>query len=338
MSKFLVGLVFTTALFSFLSCDHADYLSIAFYNVENLFDTIDDEITIDEEYLSSSSKNWDKEKYQSKLSKLSDVISTMVNKGAPDFLGLCEVENKLVLEDLIATPKLKKTNYSIVHYESIDPRGIDVAALYNPLKFSLVESGTKRIDLSEFDVVTRDILWVKLKPKEGKEFYFIVNHWPSRWGGKVESEPKRMAASYTLAALCAELQEEDSNAQLIIMGDFNDEPMDSSIRIGLKATGDETSNTQLFNAMAQLKKDGLGSYNYRGNWNMLDQVIINGNLRDGKGWDYISNSAQIMSPEWMRQHSEKYEGYPLRTFGGSNYLNGYSDHFPVYILLHHDSK
>ena len=340
MKNLLILFLLVSSLFAFWSCNSKRVVSIAFYNVENLFDTIDDFKTFDEEFLPDTGRFWNTTKYNNKLSQLSIVISTMVNDKAPDILGVCEVENKQVLIDLLATPRLKKVPYEIVHYESIDPRGIDVAAFYNSEKFSLVESGTKRVDLSEFEDVTRDILWMRLKPHFGDDFYILVNHWPSRYGGKSESEPKRLKAAEALLLLCAEIRQKDDKAQIVIMGDFNDEPLDPSLAdvLGASTSLDQISNTQLFNATASLKKLGKGSYCYRGDWNMLDQFILADNLQDHKGWDFVENSAQIMDPDWMRQHTEKYEGYPLRTFGGQTYLNGFSDHFPVYIILQHLDK
>ncbi|MBI1305611.1 MAG: endonuclease/exonuclease/phosphatase family protein [Bacteroidetes bacterium] len=327
------------AFLTFSGCKSNKVISFGFYNVENLFDTLDDPETADEEFLPDADKHWDTQKYNSKISHLSKVISGLCNGTAPDFLGLCEIENKTVIEDLIASGELQSTPYKIIHFESIDPRGIDVGAIYNSEKFTMIDGGTRRVDLYSMDDVTRDILWARMHPKEGSDIYFIVNHWPSRWGGQLESEPKRVRAAETLKKLVQDIQAEDSNAAMIILGDFNDEPNNKSIREVLGSDSvSPTSNSQLFNATALLMNRGLGSYCYRGDWNMLDQIIMTRSLLDHKDWDYAANSATIYGPDWMRQHGNDYEGYPLRTFGGKTYLDGFSDHFPVYGYLHLDRR
>lgn len=318
------------------ACKPDSVLTVAFYNVENLFDTLDDPETVDEEFLPSAERMWNSERYTNKLNHLSKVISSLVEGHSPDVLGLCEVENRQVVDDLIHQASLMSKPYAIVHEESRDVRGIDVAAIYDSVKLHLVSHGTVQVNLVEFEEITRDILWMELEDRKTHEsFYFIVNHWPSRRGGEAESEPKRMKAAEVLNQLVRKLQQEDSEAAIVICGDFNDEPTNRSIRetLGAEWKSDST-NAQLFNAMGPLKDEGKGSYCYRGDWNMLDQLIFSSGFQDGKGWDYLPKSATIHGPEWMRQHSDEYEGYPLRTFGGRTYLNGYSDHFPVYAVLY----
>lgn len=333
--KMIAKLGFICSMLLMLNaCGKKTYLGVGFYNVENLFDTIDDPVTIDEQFLPEAQYAWNTEKYVNKINRLSEVISTMVDGRHPAFLGLCEVENKQVITDLIASSSLKNKPYAVVHEQSIDPRGIDVAAIYDSSVFSYVSHGTARIDLSTMEDVTRDILWVRLKPKEGSDLVFIVNHWPSRRAGQAETEPKRLAAARTLANLCGEILQKDNEAQIVIMGDFNDMPDNVSLLETLQAKPDlPTSNAQLFNATYALSVAGKGSYCYRGDWNMLDQIIVNGSLTDGKDWDLVSQSATIVNRHELQQHSEKYEGYPLRTFGGPIYLNGYSDHFAVFVKL-----
>ncbi|MBO6517306.1 MAG: endonuclease/exonuclease/phosphatase family protein [Bacteroidia bacterium] len=318
------------------SCSETASLHIGFYNVENLFDTIDDPTTFDGQFLSDSAYDWNTDKYTTKINNLATVITSMRDGRPPDFLGLCEVENRTVLEDLVKDEKLKKLNYNIAHIDSKDARGIDVAALYNPKALKLVELGVKSVDLSMYDERTRDILWVKMTSIQSEEvFYFLVNHWPSRRGGLAESEPKRRQAAKSLLELKDSLIKSDPKANLVIMGDFNDEPTNVSIteELGAVSAAEGISNTQVFNAMWALKESGKGTYCFRGNWNMLDQLMVNGNLLNGKTWDYQPNSAEILDSKWLRQGEGKYEGYPLRTFGGRKYLKGYSDHFAVSILL-----
>jgi predicted extracellular nuclease len=323
------------------SCKEPHYMGVAFYNVENLFDTIDDPETFDGEYLPDSAKGWNTDKYNTKLNNLARVITTFDGTYAPDFLGLCEVENRKVVEDLINTNLMKPLEFELVHYESSDARGIDVAAIYNPKKLELLESGVQWVDLSEFEQITRDILWVKMKSIVGGEvFIFFVNHWPSRRGGLAESEPKRIQAARTLKKLKDSLLSAEPSANIMVMGDFNDEPDNVSVLTELNATGNlrAISNEQLFNAMTKLNDKQKGSYCYRGNWNMLDQILINSNLADGKAWEYVGKSAKVRNEKWLKQSSGDYKNYPLRTFGGRTYLAGYSDHLPVYVILKHSGE
>ncbi|MCB9261888.1 MAG: endonuclease/exonuclease/phosphatase family protein [Flavobacteriales bacterium] len=336
MKKALVLFAFLSAIAVFwASCTKKNYLGIAFYNVENLFDTIDDPNTLDGEFTPDSAKHWNTEKYFAKLNNLAKVLTTYQSNQTPDFVGLCEVENRLVLEDLLKADALKDKNLDIVHFESPDLRGIDVAALYNTKKLKMLDSGKHPLDLSEYGETTRDVLWVKMLEKSTKEqFIFLINHWPSRRGGLEESEPKRILAAQNLKHLKDSLLKQNAGINLIVMGDFNDEPDNKSIKEALDATNQtEINNAQLFNVMAALKAVGQGSYRFRDDWNMLDQLMVNSALLDNQKWEYERNSAGIRNEDWLQQHSEKYEGHPLRTFGGNNYLNGYSDHFSVYMLL-----
>ena len=314
----LLGICFVVAMI-YSSCKEPHYMGVAFYNVENLFDTIDDPETYDGEYLPDSFRQWNTEKYKTKLHNLAKVITTFDGQYAPDFLGLCEVENKTVVEDLLATNPLNKLKFELVHYESSDARGIDVAAMYNPKKLTLVESGVQWVDLSEFEQITRDILWVKMKSVVGDEdFLFFVNHWPSRRGGLAESEPKRIQAAKTLKRLKDSLVKLTPNANVVVVGDFNDEPDNKSVLTELNTSGDykTISNEQLFNVMSRLNDKKKGSYCFRGTWNMLDQIMVNDNLLDGKSWEYVGKSAKIRDEKWLKQASGKYKNFPLRTFGG----------------------
>jgi predicted extracellular nuclease len=315
---------------------------IAFYNVENLFDTLDDPNKIDEQFLPGGDYDWTAKKYASKLDHLAQVISKLNSGKAPDILGLCEVENMAVLVDLVNDKQLSDEGYGIVHFESPDARGIDVALLYRKSMFRIKDSKPNILDLSSYGNTTRDILQVELESrgKVKETIHVLVNHWPSRRGGLAESEPKRVKAAKTLKAIVDGITDKNSKANIVIMGDFNDEPFNKSIRDELATAEDfdKLGGASLFNPMARLKQAGLGSYNYRGNWNMLDQIIISKALLDGEKAEYEKYSAKIFSPEWLRQHGGTYDQYPFRTFGGRKYLNGYSDHFAVSIQLTFESK
>ncbi len=311
-------------------------ISVAFYNVENLFDTEDDPKIDDSYYLPTSPIKWDDQKYNKKLSDLAFVISQLADNEIPQFLGLCEVENLKVVQDLVNQETLKKGNFGIVHYDSEDERGIDVAFLYNKTIFSVKETKTYQIPLPDNDK-TRDILYVKGKLANGETLYFLVNHWPSRSEGRKESEAKRIAAAQTLKKAKDEILNKDKNAKIIAMGDFNDEPSNVSLSKYCDSEGDLTKvdANEFYNPMAALENKDLGSYRFRDYWDMLDQIMVSQALLTPtkNKVSYQTNSASIKDEDWMRQHGNKYEGFPLRTFGGQNYLGGYSDHFPVYIKL-----
>ncbi|MDB9882802.1 endonuclease/exonuclease/phosphatase family protein [Bacteroidia bacterium] len=329
-------------LFSFLlvllfACNEKELpnASVAFYNVENLFDTENDKHTNDEQYTPKGDKRWDDKKYQTKLENLSKVINEIADGKAPTFLGVCEIENKTVLQDLVKQSLIKSQNYGIVHQESPDERGIDVAFLYRKDVFSVKKLDVYQPDLKEYNDKTRDILHVEGQTVNGETLHFIINHWPSRGEGRAKSEPKRISAAVSLNGIKNSILEENENAKIIVMGDFNDEPSNKSISETLAVSCSEsvTESNQLYNAFCDLEKEDIGSYRYRSYWDMLDQIMVSKSLlKDSNGLHYMSNSASIKAEPWMIQ-TGKYEGFPLRTFGGNNYQAGYSDHFPVYIQL-----
>ena len=332
MKYILIILLF----FSFSCKTSPSSISIAFYNVENLFDTEDDPKIDDSYYLPSSPIKWDVEKYNKKLNDLAFVISQLADNEIPQFIGLCEVENLKVVKDLANQEKLKAGNFGIVHYDSEDERGIDVAFLYNKTIFSVKETKTYQIPLPDNDK-TRDILYVKGKLANGETLYFLINHWPSRSEGRIETEAKRITAAQTLKTAKDEKLANDKNAKIIAMGDFNDEPSNVSLSKYCDSEGDldKVDANEFYNPMAALENKDLGSYRFRDYWDMLDQIMVSqALLKPAKNKVYYQkNSASIKDEDWMKQHGNKYEGFPLRTFGGQNYLGGYSDHFPVYIKL-----
>jgi len=326
----LIGLLIWTMTASKCNDDRAVF--IGFYNVENLFDTLDDPYKNDEYFTPGGPVQWTAERYQTKLVNLSKVINELAEGQAPAILGLCEVENRLVLEDLVKQDLLKDENYSIIHEESDDERGIDNAILYRSEFFKPYENGIEKVDLEMYDDKTRDILWSKGVLENGDTLIVMVNHWPSRGGGQLESAPKRAQAAKTLRALVAGMESDHPNAAIVILGDFNDETTDSSISEHLGATSTPTAG-HLYNLMGTMDKAGRGSYCYRGNWNMLDQIMVNEKLFDGRGLEVDTDKTGIKSEDWLKQVDPDYFGYPLRTYGGRKYLGGYSDHFAVYTAL-----
>lgn len=325
-------------LLTLLACNEQEIStgSVAFYNVENLFDTTDDPDTyLDEQFTPKGEKRWDNERYEEKLQNLAKVISQLANNKAPTFLGVCEIENKKVLQDLVNQPAIEAANYGIAHIESPDERGIDVGFLYNKDFFKVNSAKAYQPDLSSYNDKTRDILHVKGTLANGVVLHFIINHWPSRGRGRKESEPKRVIAAKTLLSIQREIQAQDPNAKIIVMGDFNDEPSNNSISktLNVACDIDIVNDNQLFNAFCKLEDADKGSYRFRSYWDMLDQIMISKSMiTDTSGIHFIPKSAAIKAESWMIQ-TGKYKGFPLRTYGGNNYLNGYSDHFPVYIEL-----
>jgi predicted extracellular nuclease len=307
---------------------------IAFYNVENLFDTKDDPKTADEEFMPTSKKKWTEERYQEKLNHLTKVVAGMEY---PAILGVAEVENAGVLEDWCRYESMAKYDYGIVHFDSPDFRGIDVGLLYQKKAFKVEKAETIEINFPKEiveDYTTRDVLVVTGKLRDLPVTIF-VNHWPSRRGGVAESEPKRMYVAQQVRKKVDEILAVNPKASLILMGDFNDEPENNSLRKGLNASYDmqrEIVTTDLKNCMTELDMEGKGSYNYRGNWNMLDQILITRNLEAGRnGW--LLKNVVVFQEDWMMYEDKKHGARPSRTYGGPRYFGGYSDHLPVYIDL-----
>lgn len=308
--------------------------SVAFYNVENLFDTIDDPNKPDEEFTTTGKKNWTTERYQKKLKNLNQVIEAMTY---PTFIGLCEVENEKVLKDLLQTNTMKRYNYNFAHEDSPDYRGIDVALIYNQDKFQVLTTNVITINFPKEiveDYTTRDILQVTGMYNKTEKIHFFVNHWPSRRGGLKESEPKRMYVAEQLRTAVDAIFEQDRKANIIIMGDFNDETDNNSLTKALKAQASYNylESENLYNFFTKMDEENLGTYNYRGNWNMLDQIIVSTNLANPENPLHVKNP-EILKRNWMIFKHDKYGEVPNRTYGGPNYYGGISDHFPVMVTL-----
>lgn len=331
------------ALFFFSSC--ASYKKgqapnstrIAFYNVENLFDLKDDPNKLDEDFTPSGKQEWTTERYQTKLDRIHQVVEGM---DYPTLLGVCEVENKDVLNDLCSTKGFSSYKYEHVHFESPDRRGIDVALLYQKKHFKVKNKSYIRLDFPEEivpdmpDYTSRDILVVEGVLNRKSTVYVIVAHFPSRYGGVEKSEPKRVHVAGYVRRKIDVLKKANLDAQFIIMGDFNDEPTNKSIAETLHAQPipNTPNNNSLYNCHAQLKADGRGSYNYRGNWNMLDQVILSGHFFQKEN-AFQFESAHIYKGKFLFYEDKKHGPRPSRTYGGPKYFGGYSDHLPVYIDL-----
>lgn len=318
-------------------------IRVACYNVENLFDIKDDSLTNDAEYLSNGNRGWNYKKYSKKLSNISKVITALGGWGPPAIVGLCEIENRNVLEQLTRYAPLKALRYQIVHYESPDARGIDVGLLYQKSKFQPVTSEAVRINFpNDPKRTTRDILYVKGTLDNSDTLHVFVNHFPSRLGGELASEPKRIFVASVLRHKIDSIFEQSAEANILVMGDFNDYPNNSSILKTLKALPVDSGNIaekSLYNLFYAMHIEGKkGSYKHDGEWGMLDQMIVSGNLLQSENTTcVVFNSADVFNPEWLLEDETQHLGKrPARTYIGMKYNNGYSDHLPIFvdIVLH----
>ena len=315
---------------------------VAFWNLENLFDIYDDPETHDGEFTPEGVKQWNEVKYQKKLYNTERVLFDMaaINRDYPIVIGVSEVENRTVLEDLVSQPKLKGANYRICHFDSPDARGVDVAFLYRADVFKLEGSDNIKLNVPELpDFRTRDlvVMWGTI---EGEPFYFLVSHWPSRLGGKEASQFKRDACARQIREIKDSLLKENPATKVIVMGDFNDDATDASLVkvMGAKGKVNELEEGDFFNPYVQMLKAGLGTLAYQDSWNLFDNICVTENLVNGtygklrlmKGKKFYGN---IFTRPYMLQQEGQYKGYPLRTFVTNNFQNGFSDHFPVYIYI-----
>lgn len=305
--------------------------TIAFYNVENLFDVFLDERTNDNDFLPVSAKNWTKKRYDTKIYKVGSVISKIGFESVgkpPALIGLAEVENDSVLQDLIDSEHLKNFNYDFVHFDSPDERGVDVALLYNKDVFSVEDSRVYPIYIEEESGkrdYTRDILLVT-GYLDGKKLHVLVNHWPSRHEGRDETDYKRIIAATQLIEIIHTINKNDSNAQMVVLGDFNDNPNSNSILNLKKETG-------MINTLEKVWSYSRGSVNHNFAWIMFDQIFLTPNfLKEGNGPFKILKS-DIFDEKFLTQYDGKYKGQPFRTYVGKKYKGGFSDHFPVYIQI-----
>jgi len=309
-------------------------MTVVFYNVENLFDLENEHGKQDEEFTPEAEKNWDMVKYRKKLADISRVISGISEGDLPEIVGLCEVENEKVLQDLVRTGLLANGNYRIVHHESTDIRGIDCALIYRPEEFQVVEHFAIPVRFEDDpEYTTRDILYVKGRTLNREEFHIFVNHWPSRIGGVAQTEPKRLKVAHTLKSKIDSVMIASPKGHIIVMGDMNDEPDNKSLLEVLGAKPPSTSGALLVNLMVPEYEEGRGSYNYRGNWDMLDNLIVTPGLLDSKGFQVTGDKGYIYRDAWMEYTNREGDVVPNRTYGGPNYYGGVSDHFPVYIRL-----
>lgn len=316
---------------------------IAFYNLENLFDTIDTPGVNDLEFTPEGPNRWNSAKYFEKLENMASVIEKIgqeLNPDGPAILGVSEIENRQVLVDLANRERIRDRNYQVVHYEGPDARGVDVAFFYQPKYFKYISSKPYRtIVPGREDFRTRYQLLLTGELL-GERMHFIVAHWPSRSGGEKASRPLRIAAANTARAIIDSIQAAEPGARVMMMGDLNDDPTDRSVRKHLRGNGNinKVSEDELFNPFFDLFRKGIGSLAYRDSWNLFDQILLTPSLVGQDFEKFQFYRAEVFNPPFLRQPSGRFQGYPFRTYGSGVYLGGYSDHFPTLIYLIREKK
>lgn len=317
---------------------------VAFYNFENLFDTDNDPIKNDDEFTPGGSYHYTEDIYKAKLHNLATVLQqlgTDVSPDGPAILGTAEVENGKVLTDLINQPEIKTRNYKYVWYEGPDPRGIDVAMIYNPKYFRVLSSRPVHVSLAKTGgkELTRDILFVT-GIFAGDTMHILVNHWPSRYGGERATEGKRAIVAQMNKNISDSLLRHNPHSKILIMGDLNDDPVNKSVSkvLGVTKEKSETTLTSLYNPWVDLYKQGNGTLGYHDSWNLFDQIIMSGEFLDKNEHNWQFYKAEIFKKNFLLERFGRYKGYPHRSFTGPIWKNGYSDHLPVMVLLVRQSK
>ena len=309
MSVFVVHLAWS---------DDARSLKIAFWNVENLFDLIDDPKLNDDEFAVGGRKNVTQEIYTLKLQHSAEVLTDL----NADILGICEVENRFMMEEL--NDYYTERDYTIIHYDSPDKRGIDCALFYDESKFTVLETDPITITLSS-GKPTRDVLYVQGE-FGGEILHLFVNHWPSNYGGREKAIPKRKETSRIVRAKVEEILKENPEAELLLMGDFNEEPFEQNIQYLKK---DLLNN--LMDPFAG--KPGVGTYVYRGKDGFIDQFLSSSGLLDNRGLRIGQKGVSILDLPKYRQQKGKFKHYPFRFWAGNKLLGGYSDHLSISVVI-----
>lgn len=311
---------------------------VAFYNLENLFDTINTPWVNDTEFTPEGKNKWNSPKYFEKLDNIARVISeigTDFTPHGPAIIGVSEIENRVVLEDLVNRKAILARNYQVVHFDGPDRRGIDVALLYQPDYFKVISTKSYKLTIPKYaNFFTRDQLLVTGE-LQGERIHFIVAHWPSRSGSESRSRPLRIAAAELGRHIIDSLQQDDPNAKIILMGDFNDNPDNISVTRNLKAVSDRNSvkKEELFNPFFNLYQKGIGSLAWRDTWSLFDMLILSKPFTEPDYTSYRYYRAEVFNKNFLRQTSGRFKGYPFRTYVGAQYRGGYSDHFPTYVIL-----
>lgn len=310
---------------------------IGFYNLENLYDTINQDYVDDQEFTPEGTRRYTGDVYRDKLTKLDRVLSELGTDHSADgaaIIGVAEIENRTVLKDLCQQEKIKSRNYKIVHYDSRDARGVDVGLLYNPKYFKVLQSDKIFVDLSDLgDGKTRDVLYVK-GLFLGEELHIMVGHWPSRRGGEEASMARRCRAAEVMRHKIDTIMFANPNANIVVMGDLNDDPTSKSVVECLKATDVKSDCIKgfLYNPFSYYYKNGIGTLAYNDAWNLFDQIIVSPSMVAKENLLELSGG-YIFNRKYLLSMDGQYRGYPFRTYNGDNYAGGYSDHFPTYIVV-----
>lgn len=340
MKRLAIILLLLISNVGFAQIKDYQVVSVAFYNLENLFDYIDDQNNKgDDEFTPDGQYNYTEKIYNQKLHNLSKVISQLAIETTPDgpaIIGVAEIENDKVLQDLVAQPELKSRNYRFVHFDSPDARGIDVGLLYNPKYFRVLGAKSLPVNLagSGGKETTRDILFVT-GILSGDTVSVFVNHWPSRRGGESASAPKRAIAAGVAKAVIDSLMKINPNYRVFLMGDLNDDPVSASVAKVLGAKCDISTLTQsdMYSPFCEFYKKGIGSLAYNDKWNLFDQIILSDGIIQEKQNHWTYYKAEVFNRDFLKTKNGQYKGYPHRSFSGSTWINGYSDHFPTIIYL-----
>jgi predicted extracellular nuclease len=315
--------------------------TIGFYNLENLFDTLDNPAINDQDFLPTGAYLWNTQKYLSKQANMAKVISLIGTDLTPDgvaILGVAEVENRKVLEDLCAQEALKSRNYQIVHYDSPDERGIDCGLLYQAKYFTPLGSRNLPVLLTDPKTgkrdFTRDILYVA-GLFDGEPIHIMVGHWPSRRGGEAASAWARSAAAAVCKANADSLRTINPDAKIIMMGDLNDDPNNKSVTVVLQSKGksEEVEKGDFYNPFYDMFKAGNGTLGYQDAWNLFDQIMVSKGFVFKKTGGWQLYKAMVFRQPWLLATEGRYKGYPHRTFSGDVFINGYSDHLPTYLYF-----
>jgi predicted extracellular nuclease len=308
--------------------------SIVFYNVENLFDTIDQPNVIDEDFLPAGKLKWNTERYNTKLKHIVEAV-TLNLKDNPVLIGFAEIENGNVVMDVAHTGRLAQTKYLLAHKDSPDARGIDCALLYDSERFKPLVITNLAVTIDSIpDFKTRDVLYVKGEFYNEKTLHVFVNHWPSRRGGEKESEIRRIRAAQVAREKIDQILKEDPKANIVLMGDFNDHPNNVSIENYLKAKPITDKTADLYNLLYDDQLAGKGTHNFQNQWGVLDQFIVSATLFNGKkGIRLATKDATIVFEDLLLYTAKDGSKKPSTTYGGDKYFGGYSDHLPIQLLL-----
>jgi len=347
MKRFLqTALLIAAMLFAATSLEAQNKrYTVMFYNLENLYDTIQDPTIYDTEFIPTGVKQWNSAKYWKKMSNIEKVFFSVAtqNKAYPTVIGVSEIENRNVLEDVVSLDKLQNANYQICHYDGPDARGVDCAFLYRPDQFKIEGSEPikAKIPGAREGFRTRDILtmWGTI---EGEPFFFVVSHWPSRRGGQSSSAFLREGVAAQIRGIIDSVRTANPLVKAVVMGDFNDDPQDKSVSeyLGGKLNKSKLDPNDMYNPFWQLHKDGYGSLAYNDAWNLFDNIVVSASLANPQEgtlglWKPKKSKywGNIFAPDFLHQQEGQYKGYPLRTYVGNNFQAGFSDHFPVFIFI-----